>query len=80
MATGIKIDTAMALVYAITNDEAVDSVWKPYIKKCLGKPKGYDRLIKDLNACTKGEKILTYTPDGVPAFLEGKNEAERTPS
>jgi hypothetical protein len=65
---GIKVDTALALVRQI-HPEAEQKVWTPYIQKAILRAKGFDSLLKDLNACLAGEKILDYTPDGVPAFM-----------
>lgn len=66
---GLKVATAMALVQQV-DGTASDHNWTVYIGNAAKKPRGYDRLIKDLNACLSGDKVLTYTPDGVPAFME----------
>lgn len=69
IALGIKVDTAWALVQQV--DAGADrGRWTQYIGRAAAKPRGYDRLIKDINGCLEGSKILTYTPDGVPAFME----------
>jgi hypothetical protein len=65
---GIKIDTALALVQQV--DEQADSkVWRPYISAALKRKGGYDLLMKNINACLTGEKLLDMTPDGVPVFV-----------
>lgn len=72
---GIKVDTAMALVQAIDGwDQMGVASWKNYVMACCVKAKAYNALIKDLNGVLTGAKIITCTPDGVPAFMDAKGD------
>jgi hypothetical protein len=64
----IKIDTAFALVEQI--DSGADrKVWVPYVTATLKRKGGFDLLMKNLNACLTGEKLLDMTPDNIPVFV-----------
>jgi len=65
------IKTTLALGIATQVDPGINrAAWIGYIARASSKAKGYERLMKDLNCCLEGSKRLTYTPDGVPAFVE----------
>lgn len=42
-----------------------------FVTAQLESDKNFNRLVGDLDACVKGEKVLQLTPDGRPAFVYG---------